>query len=176
MAAPARRRRHVATLGREAEARSQPPQRLEVRPARHVDVSAIATMQKASLPENSRAVGRRRIRGRRERRALLRGALVQIDRCHSRRRTRRCGSAHRWAARPHLGEPSLRSKSIGWVLIEAVERQAALESSELTLEVWEVNRRAVEFYKRLGFSVSGSVADPVTNLEKLVMRKTLRPI
>lgn len=73
-------------------------------------------------------------------------------------------------------EPSLRSKGIGSVLIEAVERQAALESSELTIEVWEVNGRAVEFYKRLGFSLSGSIADPVTNLEKLVMRKTLRPI
>jgi ribosomal protein S18 acetylase RimI-like enzyme len=60
-------------------------------------------------------------------------------------------------------------------LIEAVERQAALESSELTLEVWTVNGRAVAFYDRLGFSVGGTVADPVTNLEKLVMRKTLRP-
>jgi ribosomal protein S18 acetylase RimI-like enzyme len=45
----------------------------------------------------------------------------------------------------------------------------------LTLEVWKVNRRAVDFYRRSEFSVSRSIADPVTGLEKLVMRKALHP-
>ena len=71
-------------------------------------------------------------------------------------------------------KPSMRSKGIGAALIETVERQAALERSELTLEVWTVNGRAVAFYDRLGFSVTGTVADPITNLEKLAMSKALR--
>ena len=70
-------------------------------------------------------------------------------------------------------EPSMRSKGIGSALMESVEHQAALDKRELTLEVWTVNRRAVAFYERRGFSVEGTLDDPVTGLEKLVMRKAL---
>ena len=71
-------------------------------------------------------------------------------------------------------KPTLRSKGIGSTLMESVEEQAAHESSELTLEVWTVNRRAVDFYERRGFSVVGTFDDPATELEKLAMRKALR--
>jgi ribosomal protein S18 acetylase RimI-like enzyme len=57
--------------------------------------------------------------------------------------------------------------------VENVEHQAALDKKELTLEVWTVNRRAVDFYERRGFSVEGKLVDAVTGLEKLVMRKAL---
>jgi ribosomal protein S18 acetylase RimI-like enzyme len=70
-------------------------------------------------------------------------------------------------------KPSMRSKGIGSTLMENVEHQAALDRKELTLEVWTVNRPAVDFYERRGFSVDGTLEDPVTGLEKLVMRKAL---
>jgi ribosomal protein S18 acetylase RimI-like enzyme len=57
--------------------------------------------------------------------------------------------------------------------MENVEHQAAPDGKEVTLEVWTVNRRAVDFYERRGFSVEGTTNDPVTGLEKLVMRKAL---
>jgi ribosomal protein S18 acetylase RimI-like enzyme len=71
-------------------------------------------------------------------------------------------------------KPSVRSNGIGSALMEEAERQAPIESGELTLEVWKVNRRAVDFYKRLGFSMSGTTEDPVTGLEKLVIRRNTR--
>jgi hypothetical protein len=40
-------------------------------------------------------------------------------------------------------------------------------------KVWDVNRRAVAFYERQGFSVSASIDDPQTGLQKLVMQKEL---
>lgn len=43
----------------------------------------------------------------------------------------------------------------------------------MRLEIWEVNRRAVAFYEREGFSVTATVDDPQTGLAKLVMRKAL---
>jgi ribosomal protein S18 acetylase RimI-like enzyme len=67
----------------------------------------------------------------------------------------------------------MRSKGIGTALVENVEHQAALDKNKLTLEVWTVNRRAVDFYERRGFSVEGKLVDPVTGLEKLLMRKAL---
>jgi ribosomal protein S18 acetylase RimI-like enzyme len=57
-------------------------------------------------------------------------------------------------------KPAARSNGIGSALMEEAERRAPIESGELTLEVWKVNRRAVDFYKRLGFSVSGTTEDP----------------
>ena len=71
-------------------------------------------------------------------------------------------------------EPSVRSNGIGSALMEEAERQAPVESTELTLEVWRVNRRAVEFYRRLGFSVRETTEDPLTGLEKLVMRRNAK--
>ena len=70
-------------------------------------------------------------------------------------------------------KPTMRSKGIGSTLMQSVEEQAALESSELTLEVWTVNWRAVDFYERRGFSVVETLDDPATGLEKLAMRKAL---
>jgi ribosomal protein S18 acetylase RimI-like enzyme len=70
-------------------------------------------------------------------------------------------------------KPSMRSKGVGSTLMKTVERQAALDATELRLEVWTVNRRAVGFYERRGFSVDGVLSDPVTGLEKLLMRKAL---
>jgi ribosomal protein S18 acetylase RimI-like enzyme len=48
-----------------------------------------------------------------------------------------------------------------------------VEGNELTLEVWTANQRAVDFYARRGFSVNRTLEDPMTGLEKLVMRKPL---
>ena len=69
--------------------------------------------------------------------------------------------------------PESRSQGVGSALMEAIERQAASEGSVLTLEVWDVNRRAVAFYERRGFSLSATVEDPQTGLDKLVMQKVL---
>lgn len=69
--------------------------------------------------------------------------------------------------------PESRSEGIGSALMDAVERQAAGEGGVLTLEVWDVNRRAAAFYERRGFSVSATAEDPQTGLTKLRMRKVL---
>jgi GNAT superfamily N-acetyltransferase len=69
--------------------------------------------------------------------------------------------------------PESRSQGIGSGLMEAIERRAANAGSVLTLEVWDVNRRAVAFCERQGFSVSASIEDPQTGLQKLVMQKEL---
>jgi len=70
-------------------------------------------------------------------------------------------------------KPSMRSRGIGSMLMELVEEQAAFDGNELTLDVWTVNQRAVGFYGRRGFSVEGTLVDPLTGLEKLRMRKPL---
>jgi putative acetyltransferase len=69
--------------------------------------------------------------------------------------------------------PTERSKGLGSRLMESIEEQAALDSNEVTLEVWTANRRAVAFYERRGFSVVGTFDDLATGLEKLAMRKAL---
>ena len=69
--------------------------------------------------------------------------------------------------------PRSRSQGIGSALLRAAESQAAVASDELTLEVSEVNRRAVAFYERAGFSVTSTFQDPQTGLAKLVLRKAL---
>ena len=158
----------------------QSPQQLELRPAAREDVSAISAMQKTSLPETYAP--------------FVGGPIVEefisggnVDRYFDenwQHATVATLGAEIVGVAVLIGnlldliwvKPSMRSKGIGSTLIEAVERQAALDSSALTLEVWEVNRRAVAFYDRLGFSVGGTIDDPVTNLEKLVLQKTLRPI
>jgi GNAT superfamily N-acetyltransferase len=70
-------------------------------------------------------------------------------------------------------KPSMRSKGVGSTLMATIESQAALDGNELRLEVWTVNRGAIVFYERRGFSVDGVVSDPITGLEKLLMRKAL---
>jgi ribosomal protein S18 acetylase RimI-like enzyme len=57
--------------------------------------------------------------------------------------------------------------------LDEAERRAALIGDELTLEVWRVNRRAVELYERRGFTVARAFDDRGTGLEKLLMRKAL---
>jgi ribosomal protein S18 acetylase RimI-like enzyme len=67
--------------------------------------------------------------------------------------------------------PESRSQGVGSALLEVVEH----ECDELSLEVWEVNRRAVAFYERRGFAVIDTVEDPQTGLDKLVMQKAPAP-
>jgi ribosomal protein S18 acetylase RimI-like enzyme len=69
--------------------------------------------------------------------------------------------------------PQSRSRGVGSALLDAVESKAAAESAVLTLEVWQVNERAVAFYQRRGFSVIATTDDPHAGLEKLVMQKAL---
>jgi hypothetical protein len=129
-----------------SEAEMQAPHQLAVRPAAAEDVPAISAMQKASLPETYGSfLGRPAVE------EFIAGG--NVDRYFD----------ENWQ---HASVATIGGEIVG---------VAALESSELTLEVWTVNGRAVAFYDRLGFSVGGTVADPATNLEKLVMRKTLRP-
>jgi ribosomal protein S18 acetylase RimI-like enzyme len=66
-------------------------------------------------------------------------------------------------------------EGLGAALMEDAGRRAADGGSELRLEVWKVNRRAVNFYERLGFSVSRTTDDPATGLEKVVMRRNTMP-
>jgi ribosomal protein S18 acetylase RimI-like enzyme len=70
--------------------------------------------------------------------------------------------------------PRSRSQGIGSALLRAAESKAAVGGDQLTLEVWEVNRDAVAFYEREGFSVTATGEDPQTGLAKLLMRKALR--
>ena len=69
-------------------------------------------------------------------------------------------------------DPAFRSQGIGSVLMAEAERRAG--GGELRLEVWKVNKRAVEFYDRLGYAATGEITDPATGLAKLVMRKAVR--
>jgi ribosomal protein S18 acetylase RimI-like enzyme len=50
--------------------------------------------------------------------------------------------------------PEWRSQGVGSALMDAAERRAATEGNFVTLEAWDVNRRAVAFYERRGFSVT----------------------
>jgi ribosomal protein S18 acetylase RimI-like enzyme len=150
---------------------------LEFRSATRADVTAICAMQRASLVETyesflGRAAVEDFIAGENVERyfeerwqqsivATVRGEIV--------------GVAVRESTLLDLVwvKPSMRSKGIGSTLMEIVEHEAALDGNELTLEVWTVNRRAADFYERRGFSVGGTLEDPVTGLEKLLMRKAL---
>jgi ribosomal protein S18 acetylase RimI-like enzyme len=69
-------------------------------------------------------------------------------------------------------DPAFRSHGIGSALMADAERRA--NGDEMRLEVWKVNRRAVEFYERLGFATAEERTDPTTGLAKLVMRKAVR--
>ena len=163
----------------EAEAKSQPHEPFEVRPATRDDVSAIATMQKKSLPETYEPfLGRAAVEE-----FVARGNVERYFEEHWRQSTvATLGGEVVGVAVLIDGlldliwvKPSARSKGIGAALIEAIKRRAAGEIGELTLEVWTVNARAVDFYGRLGFSIGHTVADPETGLEKLVMRRTVGP-
>jgi ribosomal protein S18 acetylase RimI-like enzyme len=163
----------------EADAKSQPHEPFDVRPATRDDVSAIATMQKKSLPETYEPfLGRPAVEE-----FVARGNVERYFEEHWRQSTvAMLGGEVVGVAVLIDGlldliwvKPSARSKGIGAALIEAIERRAAGEIGELTLEVWTVNARAVDFYTRLGFSIGHTMADPETGLEKLVMRRTVGP-
>jgi ribosomal protein S18 acetylase RimI-like enzyme len=148
----------------------------EVRPATHEDVSAICAMQRASLVETSAPP---RTRGRRG--LHRRGNVERYFEEHWRQSTVATVDGENVGVLVLEGTvvdlvwvtPAVRSKGIGSTLVDTVERRAAIEGHEVELEVWTVNRRAVDFYERRGFSVDGTTDDPVTGLEKLVMRKAL---
>jgi ribosomal protein S18 acetylase RimI-like enzyme len=149
----------------------------ELRPATQDDVEAIAEMQQASLVETyepflGRAVVEEFVaRGNVERyfRKRWRKATVATH------RGRIVGVAVLDGTLLDLlwVDAARRSQGIGGALLEEAERQAALSGDELVLEVWRVNRRAVEFYERDGFTIVRAFDDPETGLEKLAMRKTL---
>jgi ribosomal protein S18 acetylase RimI-like enzyme len=69
-------------------------------------------------------------------------------------------------------DPAFRSQGIGSALMADAERR--MGDGELRLEVWKVNKGAVAFYERLGFTRAEEMTDPDTGLAKLVMRKPVR--
>ena len=127
----------------EAEAKSQPHEPFEVRPATRDDVSAIATMQKKSLPETYEPfLGRAAVEE-----FVAHGNVERYFEKHWRQSTvATLGGEVVVVAGLIDGlldlirvKPSARSKGIGAALIEAIKRRAAGEIGELTLEVWTVN-------------------------------------
>jgi ribosomal protein S18 acetylase RimI-like enzyme len=146
----------------------------ELRPATQDDVEAIAEMQQASLVETylpflGRAVVEEFV------------ARGNVERYFRERWRKATVATHRgtivgvavldgtlldllWV------DAARRSQGIGGALLEE-ERQQLCPETSWWLEVWRVNRRAVEFYERDGFTIV-SVDDPETGLEKLAMRKT----
>jgi ribosomal protein S18 acetylase RimI-like enzyme len=150
---------------------------LEIRSATRADVPAICAMQRASLVETYEPFLRR---------AAVEGFIAggNVERYfaerwqHSTRASIRgeiVGVAVREGTLLDLVwvKPSMRSKGVGSTLMEIVENQAARDGEELTLEVWTVNQRAVSFYEGRGFLIEGTLTDPLTGLEKLLMRKPL---
>jgi ribosomal protein S18 acetylase RimI-like enzyme len=149
----------------------------ELRPATQDDVEAIAEMQQASLVETYEPfLGRVVVEE-----FVARGNVERYFRERWRQAT---VATHRgtiagvavldgtlldllWV------DAARRSEGIGGALLEEAERRAALTGHELLLEVWRVNRPAVDFYERHGFTVARTFDDPETGLEKLLMRKTL---
>ena len=149
----------------------------EVRSATHDDVSAISAMQRGSLVETyAPFLGREAVED-----FIGEGNVERYFEGHWRQSTVATVDGEIVGVVVLGGTvidlvwvtPAMRSTGIGSALMDTVERQAALEGHEVELEVWTVNRRAVGFYERRGFSVDGRTDDPATGLEKLVMRKAL---
>ena len=150
---------------------------VELRPAVRGDVAAISAMQKASLLETYEPfLGRAAIE------EFIAAGLVERYFDEHWRETTVAISGGDVVGVAVLVDglldliwvrPRSRSQGIGAALLRAAESKAAVGNDELTLEVWEVNRRAVAFYEREGFSVTATSVDPQTGLAKLVMRKAL---
>ena len=147
---------------------------IELRPAVRADVAAIAAMQKASLLETYEPfLGRAAIEE-----FIAAGGVDDYFDEHWRDATVALYGGDVVGVAVLLDglldliwvRPRSRSQGIGSALLRAAESKAA---DELTLEVWEVNRRAVAFYEREGFSVTATSEDPQTGLAKLAMRKAL---
>ena len=150
---------------------------VELRPAVRADVAAIAAMQTASLPETYEPfLGRAAIEE-----FIAAGRVEDYFDEHWRDATVALSGEDVVGVAVLIDglldliwvRPRSRSQGIGSALLRAAEREGAVGSDELTLEVWEVNRRAVAFYEREGFSVTATGEDPQTGLAKLVMRKGL---
>jgi ribosomal protein S18 acetylase RimI-like enzyme len=153
------------------------PPSLEVRAATRADVAAICALQRASLVETYEPfLGRSAVED------FIAGG--NVERYFEKRWEEATvatlgdeivGVAVRQGTLLDLVwvKSSLRSKGVGSTLLDHIEHEAALDAKELTLEVWTVNRRAVDFYERRGFAVDGALTDPATGLEKLVLRKPL---
>jgi len=146
-----------------------------LRPATHADVDAVSSMQKASLLETYEPfLGRAAIE------EFIAGGHVEgYFEEHWHQATIAVSGDEIVGVAVLAGSlldliwvrPDSRSEGIGSALMDAAERQAAAETGVLTLEVWDVNRRAVAFYDRRGFSVRAAAEDPQTGLMKLHMRK-----
>jgi ribosomal protein S18 acetylase RimI-like enzyme len=150
---------------------------VELRPAVRADVAAIAAMQKASLLETYEPfLGRAAIEE-----FIAAGRVEEYFDEHWRDATVAISGGDVVGVAVLVGglldlvwvRPRSRAQGIGSALLHAAESKAAAGGDELTLEVWEVNGRAVAFYEREGFSVTATSEDPQTGLAKLVMRKAL---
>jgi GNAT superfamily N-acetyltransferase len=150
---------------------------VELRPAVRADVAAIAAMQKASLLETYEPfLGRAAIEE-----FIAAGRVEDYFAEHWRDATVAVSGGDVVGVAVLVGglldlvwvRPRSRSQGIGSALLRAAEGEAAVGTDELTLEVWEVNRRAIAFYEREGFTVTATSEDPQTGLAKLVMRKAL---
>lgn len=150
---------------------------VQLRPADRADVAAIAAMQKASLLETYEPfLGRDAIEE-----FIAAGQVEAYFDEHWREATVAVSGGDVVGVAVLVDglldliwvRPRSRSQGIGSALLRAAEGKAVVGNDELTLEVWEVNRRAVDFYEREGFSVTAAGEDPQTGLAKLVMRKAL---
>jgi ribosomal protein S18 acetylase RimI-like enzyme len=148
---------------------------VELRPADRTDVAAISAMQKASLLETYETfLGRAAIEE-----FIAAGQVENYFDRHWREATVATSGGEVVGVAVFVDglldliwvRPRSRSQGIGSDLLQAAESEATAGNDELTLEVWEVNRRAVAFYERHGFSVTATTEDPQTGLAKLVMRK-----
>ena len=146
---------------------------LELRSATEADVPAIAAMQRASLVETYEPfLGRAAVEE-----FVAGGNVERYFEEHWQHATIAVADEDVVGVAVLVGtlldllwvRPESRSQGVGSALMDALES----EGEVLTLEVWAVNRRAVTFYERRGFVVSGTVEDPGTGLDKLVMLKAL---
>jgi ribosomal protein S18 acetylase RimI-like enzyme len=149
---------------------------LELRSAKRADVAAIAAMQKASLLETYEPfVGRAAVEE-----FIAEGQVERYVEEHWHQATVATSGGEIEGVAVLVGavldliwvRPESRSQGIGAALLRAVESRV-VESNLLTLEVWDVNQRAVAFYERSGFSVIATTEDRETDLDKLLMRKKL---
>src|SRR5262249_7950178 len=131
---------------------------VELRPAARADVAAISAMQKASLLETYEPfLGRAAIEE-----FIEAGQVERYFDEHWAEATVALSGGDVVGVTVLLDglldliwvRPRSRSQGVGSMLLRAAESKAAARKDELTLEVWEVNRRAVAFYKREGFSVT----------------------
>src|SRR5512133_2916794 len=150
---------------------------LEIRSATCADVAAIAAMQKASLLETYEPfLGRAAVEE-----FIAEGQVERYFEEHWHQATVATSGGEIEGVAVLVGavldliwvRPESRSQGIGAALPRAAESMAAVEGNVLTLEVWDVDQRAVGCYEGAGFAVSAATEDRETGLDKLLMRKKL---